>query len=67
MGKSFSPNLYLFIECELWKSNQWIAYSYYILYACKISKKLKINSYIINDMFKFQLFVVKNYAQKEAY
>ena len=46
--KSFSPNYfgeklfkfcqYLFIICEFWKPNRWIACSYYILHACKISR-----------------------------
>ena len=30
-----------------------------IFYACKILRKLKINRYIINNMFKFQVFVIK--------
>ena len=28
----------------------------------KFQEDKKINSYVINDMFKFQVFVVKNYA-----
>ena len=30
----------------------------------KFQEDKKINSYVINDMFKFQVFTVKNYAQK---
>ena len=48
----------LFIGCEFWKSSYWIVRSYYILYACKISKKSKLNSYIIKWMFKFQVFAI---------
>ena len=32
--------------------------SSYILYACKISKKLNINNYVINKFFKLQIFVI---------
>ena len=32
--------------------------SFYILHACKNFRKLKINSYIINKLFKLQVFVV---------
>ena len=37
----------------------------YILHICKIFRKLKINSYVINKLFKLQIlvvFVVKNYV-----
>ena len=40
-----------------------IVYSYYIIHACEILKRSKINNYVINDMFKFQIFVVKNYTR----
>ena len=30
----------------------------------KFQEDKKINSYVINDMFKIQIFVVKNYTQK---
>ena len=30
----------------------------YILHACKISRKLKINSYVINKLFKLKVFIV---------
>ena len=35
-----------------------MTYSSYILYAYKISRKLKINSYVINKLFKLQVFVI---------
>ena len=35
-----------------------MTYSSSILHACNISKKLKINSYIIIKVFKLQIFVV---------
>ena len=38
-------------------------FSSYIFHICKISKRSKINNYVINDMFKFQIFVVKNYTR----
>ena len=48
------------ISCSLrfWQIHHWIASSSYILYTCKISRKLKINSYVINKLFKLQIFVV---------
>ena len=39
---------YLFIEGEFWQIYQWITSSSSILHVCKISRKLKINSYVIN-------------------
>ena len=39
---------YLFIGGEFWQIHRWITSSSYILHVCKISRKLKINSYIIN-------------------
>ena len=44
------------VTCEFWKSNNWIACPYYILDVCKISRRSKMNSYVINQMFKFQVF-----------
>ena len=35
---------------------------YYIIYAYKISRRSKINNYIINQIFKFKFFVVLNYV-----
>ena len=48
------------ISCSFrfWQIHHWIAFSSYILYTCKISRKLKINSYVINKLFKLQIFVV---------
>ena len=34
----------------------------YIFYTCEIFKRSKINYYVINQLFKLQVFVVKNYA-----
>ena len=48
---------YFFIEGEFWQVHQ-IIFSYYILYTCKISRKLKISSYVNNKFFKLQVFVV---------
>ena len=48
---------YLFIGDEFWQIHNWITSSSYILYACKISRKLKINNYVINKLFKLQVFV----------
>ena len=56
LGYNFTQ--YLFIGGEFWQIHHWIISSYYILYACKISRKLKINNYIINKLFKLQVFVV---------
>ena len=49
---------YLFIRCEFWQIHYWITSSSYILYVCKISRKLKITSYVINKFFKLQVFVI---------
>ena len=49
---------YLFIRGEFWQTHHWITSSSYILHVCKISKKLKINSYVINKLFKLQVFIV---------
>ena len=35
-----------------------LGFSAYILHAYKICKRSKINSYVINQMFKFQVFIV---------
>ena len=42
-----------------------MVFFYYILYAYKISRKSKIKKYVINDMFKFQVFVVKKLCTKK--
>ena len=64
----FDPNLvvandfnfaqYFFTECEIFQIHHWITFSSYIFYTCKISKRSKINNYVINQMFKFQVFVI---------
>jgi len=60
--KLFKLSQYLFIVCKFWKSNCWISFSYYILHTWKNSRKSKINSYAINQMSKFQVFVIQNYV-----
>ena len=49
---------YLFIGDEFWQIHHWIISSSYILYGCKIFRKLKINSYVSNKLFKLQTFIV---------
>ena len=49
---------YHFIECEFKQIYNLIIFSSYILNTCKISSKLKINSYVINKLFKLQVVVV---------
>ena len=47
-------DIYIYIiKCEFWQVYYWITFSFYILYAFKISRKSKINNYVINEMFKF--------------
>ena len=48
---------YLFNGSEFWQIYHWITSSSYILHACKSSRKLKINNYVINNLFKLQVFV----------
>ena len=47
---------YIFIEGKFWQIHHWITSSSYILYPCKIYRKLKINNYVINKLFKLQFF-----------
>ena len=49
---------YLFIRGEFRQIHHWMTFSSNIFHACKIFRKLKINSYIINKFFKLQVFVV---------
>ena len=49
---------YLLVRDEFGQIYHWITSSSYILYACKIFRKLKINCYVINKLFKLQVFVV---------
>ena len=44
---------YLFIKCEFWQIHHRTTYSSYLLHTSKNFRKLKINSYIINKLFKF--------------
>ena len=39
-----------------------VTFSYYIIHAYKISRRLKINNYNINQIYKFQNFIGLNYA-----
>ena len=50
--KDYNIFQYIFIGGEFWQINYWIIYSFYILHTYKISRKLKINSYVINKLFK---------------
>ena len=50
--------LIFFIRGEFWQIHYWITSYSYILHTCKISKILKINSYIIKKLFKLQIFVI---------
>ena len=47
-----------FIRGEFWQIYHWITYSSYILHAWNFFRKLKIKGYIINELFKLQVFVV---------
>ena len=58
LGYKIGYSQYLFIGGEFWEIHHWITYSSYILHTWKISKKLKINSYVINKLFKLQVFVI---------
>ena len=59
MGQGFHSKLansllfYFIIKCEFWKAIHWISCSYNIFHICKILRISKINSYIIDQMFKF--------------
>ena len=52
---SYKLTQYLFTKSEFWQIHYWITTSSYILHAYKISRKLKINSYVIN---KLQVFII---------
>ena len=49
---------YLFIVGEFWQIHNWITFSSYVYNVCKISRKLKHNSYVINKLFKLQVLIV---------
>ena len=55
---SYNLTQYFFIRGEFRQIHHWMTFSSYIFHACKIFRKLKINSYIINKFFKLQVFVV---------
>ena len=51
-------HLIFFIKYEFKQIYNRITFSSYFLYARKIFRRLKISSYIINQLFKLQVFVV---------
>ena len=55
---NYNLTQYFFIRGEFRQIHHWMTFSSYIFHACKIFRKLKINSYIINKFFKLQVFVV---------
>ena len=56
LGYNFTK--YHFIGDEFWQIYNHIISSSYILHACKILRKLKIKNYVINKLFKLQVFIV---------
>ena len=50
-------NVFL-LEVNFDKSTIGLPFFSYIIHTCKISNKLKINSYVINKLFKLQVIVV---------
>ena len=58
VAKGYNITQYVFIGSEFWQIHRWFTSFSYIIHACKISKKLKINSYVINKLFKLQIFLV---------
>ena len=56
LGYNFTQ--YIFIKSEFWQIYHWITFSSYIVHACKISRKSKINSYVINKLFKLKVLVI---------
>ena len=49
---SYNFTQYIFIGCEFWQIQSWITFSSYILHACKIFRRPKINSYVIVNSLK---------------
>ena len=56
LGYNFTQ--YFFIGGEFWQIHYWITSFSYILYAWKILRKLKIINYVINKLFKLQVFII---------
>ena len=53
-------------QVTFWQIHYQITFSLYTLYACKISRRLKINNYLIYKMFKFQVFdILQLYIKHE--
>ena len=50
--KSPGKHKFLLIAYEFWTYNCWIEFFYHILHVYKILRVLKINNYVINDIFK---------------
>ena len=56
--KVYNFTQYLFIRSKFWQIHHWITFFSFILHTCKISRKLQINNYIINQLFKLQIFII---------
>ena len=54
--------LFPFIRCEFLQIHHKVTFCYYIIHTYKISRRLKINNYNINQIYKFQNFIGLNYA-----
>ena len=51
--------------CEFCKSSSWITCSYYIIHACKISRRSKISYYVIKKNIKISSFCDLKLCYKE--
>ena len=51
--------------CKFWQIYHWITFSSYILHFCKFSIRSNINSYIINQIFKFKFLQSKMYIKNK--
>ena len=49
---------FFLLEVNFDKSTIGLPFFSYIIYTCKISNKLKIDSYVINKLFKLQVIIV---------
>ena len=62
-GKKPSTSIRIFLlKVNFDESIIWLHFFYYILHAYKILRRFKINNYVINQMFNFQVFIVLNFA-----
>ena len=48
VAKNYNFTQYRYTRCEFWQIYRQITFSSYILYVCKIFRKLKVNNYVIN-------------------